>query len=214
MLGISVIGWILLAVVYVPLSAGFAWLALRRWRGRSALIAAAAVVIYAPLVAAVIEAVYVEYRWHALCATAKVEIREIVVVEGFFDDGFRSSGWDDIKGGTHGYRFVEWKDKSGRLWRSEGFTETTVHTSPIDKPSARYHWRSPPYPTNYGHLLQRHEQTITDTASGLVIARSTAGYRYPAFVDQLWAQFMGGGPEICGGGSIRQVLVGVDRKEK
>lgn len=136
-LGLSVIGWILLALVYVPLSAGFAWLVLRRWRGRTALLGLIAVVIYAPLVAAVTEAGYVEYRWRALCATADFELKRSVVVEGFFDDGCRTDGWDVLRGGQQGFRFVEWKDKAGRYWRDEGFDEPTRRRTQIQAPTAR-----------------------------------------------------------------------------
>ena len=125
MLGISVIGWFLLTVVFVPLSACFAWLALHRWRGRTALIAATGFVLYAPLVAAVGEAAYVEFRWRALCSTAQLEVKRAVVVEGFFDDGFRTDGWDVLRGGKDGFRYVEWKDTKGRFWRDEGFNEST-----------------------------------------------------------------------------------------
>ena len=41
------------------------------------------------------------------------------------------------------------------------------------------------------------------------------GYRYPAFIDRLWSQFMGGSPEICGTSDIlHRTLIGIDRGEK
>lgn len=209
-LGLSVIGWILLALVYVPLSAGFAWLALRRWRGRTALLALIAVVIYVPLVAAVAGAAYVEFRWRALCATAHLEVKRTVVVEGFLDDGFRADGWDVLRNGQHGFRYVEWRDKAGHFWRDEGFNEPTRRRTQIEAPTARYRWTNPEFASPFGHLIERRESTVVDTQTGEVIARSVMGYRYPALVDQLWSRFMGGGPAICGGGDTMSALVGID----
>lgn len=213
MLGISVIGWFLLTVVFVPLSACFAWLALHRWRGRTALIAATGFVLYAPLVAAVGEAAYVEFRWRALCSTAQLEVKRAVVVEGFFDDGFRTDGWDVLRGGKDGFRYVEWKDTKGRFWRDEGFNESTRRRYQIAQPTARYRWRNPEFASTVGHLLKRRESSVVDTQTGEAIARSVMGYRYPSFVDRLWAQFMGGGPEFCGGGDTMSALIGIDKKE-
>lgn len=211
MLGISVIGWLLLGIVYVPLSIGFVWLALSR-RDRTGLIAMVAVVIYVPLVAALVEAGYVEYRWRALCSTARLELKRTVVVDGFFDDGFRSDGWDVLRGGNYGFRYVEWKDSVGRYWRDEGFNDSTRRRFQIERPTARYHWRNPEFATPDDHLLKRRESTVVDIQSGEVIARSVMGYRYPVFVDRLWTQFMGVGPTICGYGDTMSALVGSDKK--
>ena len=63
--------------------------------------------------------------------------------------------------------------------------------------------------------MQKREETIVDSETGEVIARHVVGYRYPAFIDRLWSQFMGGSPEICGTSDIlHRTLIGIDRGEK
>ena len=135
-----------------------------------------------------------------------------VEVEGFYDDGY-TQYWDDSLTSPERYRFVEWKARDGGIWRTERVGPGQVRKFQIDKPTARYHWRHPKFPSPYGHLMQRREDTIVDTETGEVIARSVMGYRYPAFIDSLWARFMGGEPSICGFGSVlSKTLVGIDLK--
>lgn len=215
-LGISTVGWALIALVHVPLSIVLVVLWRVRWRARPRLAAAITLAAYVPLIAAMAEAVYVDTRFKELCATAGTQIKQRVVVEGFYDDGFLRASWEDtLRLGKFESRFVEWKDKDGRVWRSEFVRPGEVRRLAIDRPSARYHWRSPPFPSPDGHLMQRREETIVDTLTGEVIARQLMGYRYPAFIDRLWSQFMGSGPEICGiGASLSNTFIGIDRKDK
>jgi hypothetical protein len=215
-LGLSRVGWALIGVVYVPLSIFIVLLWRGRWRKKPQWVAALVLVAYTPLIAAVAEAVYVDTRFKALCSTAGAQIKRKVVVEGFYDDEFNQDGWEiHLKPGDFEFRFVEWKDKKGRVWRSELARPGEVRRLALERPSARYHWRSPEFASADGHLMQRREQTIVDTATGDVIARQLTGYRYPAFIDRLWSQFLGGGPEICGSGDILfNTLIGIDRKDK
>lgn len=214
-LGISMVGWILIGLVYVPVSIALLVLAFGRWRSKPGKAAVIALLAYAPLVAGLTEALYVDTQFRALCASGGNEVKQRLVVEGFYDDGFRTDAWEIyLRTGETGYRFVEWKDKGGRIWRSERLAPGEVRRFPLDKPTARYHWRNPEFPSPHGHLMERREETIVDSATGEVVARRLTGYRYPAFVDRLWARSMGGGPEICSSNDIlSKTLVGVDRKE-
>jgi hypothetical protein len=215
-LGISVIGWTILALAFAPVL--LLWLYVGRKHGASSgEFILTAIFTGLPFVAAIAEGAWVEYRWRALCATATTEVKRQVVVEGFYDDGFWSGGWWHIRYGKYGFRFIEWKDKQGQVWRSEGFEDPSgIRNVQIERPTARYEWRNPKFPTPIGHLLKRHEETIVDTQSGEVIARSVTGYRYPTFVDALWRGWFDGAPELCG--SLREisgeVLIGIDQKER
>jgi hypothetical protein len=212
-LGISIIGWALLAAVYLPATAGFLWLTRFPLREKPrAVRLVVGVLLFAPLMAAVAEAAYVQWRWNHLCANAGLEVKKTVVVDGFYDDGFGSDGWDILAGGNSGFRFVEWKDKAGRYWRDEGFNEPKLRRAQIERPTARYHWKNPEFASPIGHLIKRRESTVVDTQTGEVIARGVMGYRYPATIDWLWARFMGGGPSICGGGDTMRALVGIDER--
>jgi hypothetical protein len=216
-LGLSFVGWAILVAAYVPVALLLAFLA-HRFRWRSKIFAITASLASLPFLAAIAEAAYVDYNWRALCATAKTEIERRVVVEGFYDAGV-SSGYKHFQEGTrssfkHGFRFVEWKDNQGRLWRTEGFDEPQLRTVRIDRPAARYHLYFAPFATPAGHLLKKRDDKIVDTQTGEVIARQVMGYRYPTFLDQAWRQWFDSAPEICGEGrSISdEVLVGVDRE--
>ena len=213
-LGISVIGWTLIGLVYVPASIVLLIFAFGRWRSSPSKAVVVALLVYAPLAAAVAEAVYVDQQFKALCASGGTQIKQRVVVEGFYDDGFRKEGWEIyLRTGENGYRFIEWKDKKGGIWRSERVGPGEVRRLPLDKPTARYHWRAPEFPSPHSHLVQKREETILDSTTGELIARRLTGYRYPAFVDRLWSQFMGSGPEICDSNDIlSRTLVGIDRK--
>jgi hypothetical protein len=214
-LGVSVIGWSLIGLVYVPLSIMLLVFAFGRWRSHRGRAAVVALLVYAPLVAAVAEAAYVDTKFKALCESGRAQIKQRVIVEGFYDDGFFDEYWEDSLKRQARYRFVEWKGKDGLIYRSERVGPGQVRRSQIDKPTARYHWSSQKTSSPYGHLIARREQTIVDSMTSEVIAHSVTGYRDPAFVDRLWTQFMGGGREICSTKDIlSETLVGIDQKEK
>jgi hypothetical protein len=212
-LGISILGWIILAIAYLPVGAILMWIASKRGVRNTAFVVTA-VLLSLPYAAAIAEAAYVEHKWRALCATAKTEVKRKVVVEGFYDDGFFYDGWTILKGSSQGFRFVEWKDKEGRIWRTEGFNEPELRTSQIDAPSARYRWHMDRFGTAAGHLLKRSEDTIVDVKTGEVIASHVAGARYPAFADRIWRQWFASSPEECGSKRViwGETLVGIDRK--
>lgn len=214
-LGLYFLGWAVLLIAYLPVAATLAWVA-HRWGWRSGVFKTVVVFASLPFLTAIGEAAWVEHNWRALCATAKTEVKRRVVVEGFYDDGFRDSGWAILKGGKDGFHFVEWKDKEGRVWRTEGFSEPELRTVRIEKPTARYHWQMAPFATPVGHLLKKRDDTIVDTQTGEVIARQILGYRYPAFADRIWSQWLDTRPEVCGQEiSIRgETLIGIGRKEE
>jgi hypothetical protein len=213
-LGISIVGWAILAVAYVPVALLLKWLA-RRFDTRSKTFITTAALTSLPFVAAIGEAAYVESNWRALCATAKTEVKRKVVVEGFYDDGFFNTGWKVLQGGKNGFRFVEWKDREGRIWRTEGFTESELRTVQLDKPTARYHWLKPPLPETAGHLLQRHDERVVDSLTGEVIAQHITFGRYPASVDRLWRRWFDNVPEVCGSKRViwGETLIGIDSRE-
>lgn len=213
-LGLSVIGWSILFLVYLPVAAFLTWVGVRRGV-RSAAFVLTFLITAVPFAAAIGEAAYVERNWQALCATATTEVKRRVLVEGFYDDGFRTEGWQVLHGGKSGFRYVEWKDQRGRLWRTEGFSEPTLRTVAIDRPSARYQWRMPQFPVAVGYRLEKREETVSDLQTGEVIGKSVTGYRYPAFVDQLWRRWFDRVPQKCGTNRIvrGEVLIGIDSEE-
>lgn len=217
-LGISIVGWGILVAAYVPVVLLLRSLARRSGTRSKAFITTAALTSL-PFVAAIGEAAYVESNWRALCATAKTEVKKKVVVEGFYDDGI-SSNYDHFRqapvGFQHGFRFVEWKDKSGRIWRTEGFKEPELRTVQIDKPSARYQKHTDRFGTPFAHLIRRIEHSVVDTKTGEVIALKIAGARDPVFVDRLWRQWFDNVPRSCEDKRTiwGNALIGVDRKEE
>lgn len=153
-LGISIIGWFLLGLVYVPIAIGMAIWAGKRWQRQRRNIVVVGVVLSIPLVAMVIEAMVVNWRFRALCEEVKLTIKRKVVVEGFFDDGgYGSSGHHGdsfdprrldappppapLSGGYHSdslnpYDFIEWRDDKGRIWRTERAEAATL--TPVPRP--------------------------------------------------------------------------------
>jgi hypothetical protein len=213
-LGISVIGWTILTLAFAPVL--LLWLYVGGKHGtRSGEFILTAIFTGLPFVAAIAEGAWVEYRWRALCATATTEVKRQVVVEGFYDDGFWSTGWSHIRNGGLGFRFIEWKNKQGQIWRSEGFDNSgDIRTVKVERPTARYWWQSSS-PISISHLLERREEVILDTMTSEVIAHNVRGYRYPAFADALWRQWFDAAPEICGEQRdiFSETIVGIDRKE-
>jgi hypothetical protein len=214
-LGISVIGWGILVVAFLPVALVLRRLALRSGASSSVFTKTAALTSL-PFMAAIGEAAYVDHNWRALCETAKTEVKRKVVVEGFYDDGFFTTGWKILEGGKNGFRFVEWRDKEGRIWRTDGFAENELRTVQLDKPIARYHWIKPPLPVTAGHLLQRHDEKVVDTFTGEVIAHHVTFGRFPASVDRLWRRWFDDVPEVCGSKRLiwAETLVGVDRQDR
>ena len=216
LLGISVIGWTIVAIVYAPVVLWLLWLGKQWVRSKPAALATVGVIAFLPLLAAVAEAVYVDQRFKALCKEARTEVKRSVVVEGFFDDGFRITGWGDLNRGEPEYRFIEWKDRIGRIWRTERTNEEEKsRTIQLKAPTARYHWRAPQQPTAIDHLIQRREETVLDTMTGETIALDVSFYRSPVLLDRLWLRYFDSFPGSCGTKKqILEVLIGVDRQER
>jgi hypothetical protein len=210
LLGVSVIGWFLLGLVYVPLGIALAAWTRRRWTHDKRAVVAVAAVAMVPLLAMVGEAAYVDWRFRQLCEEAKLTITRKVVVEGFYDDGYSTNGWGDTNYVLGAYDFVEWRDKEGRNWRTERGEGEKSRTVRIDKPSARYYWRNQEFKTPAGHLLWRKEETVFDSTTGEVIGKSVVGYRRPPFIEALWLRYFDSPPAMCETpGTLRtEVLIG------
>lgn len=219
-LGISILGWIILTVAYLPVTALLAWI--RKKRGmRSFAFAGTAAFTSIPFVAAIAEAAYVEHNWRALCATVITEEKRKVVVPGFYESR-PASNYNHYKQGSprgfqHGFRFIEWTDKQGRFWRTEGFgfCDPELKTVQIEKPTARYHSHTPEAAEPVSYLIERYRVYIVDTETGETIAEKITGLKWPAFVDRLWRQWFDATPERCEDKRIiwGATLLGVDRQE-
>lgn len=217
-LGLSVIGWAILFVAYLPVAALLAWVGARRGV-RSAAFALTFLITAVPFAAAIGEAAYVERNWQALCATATTEVKRRVVVEGFYDDGTRRRNWENFNLlERDGFRFVEWKDAKGDFWRTDGFvkfSEGGVRSERVEKPIARYHWTNPSTSTPAGYRIARREESIVDSETGEVIARSILAFRWPSFVDGLWRRWFDSMPSRCGTyrDLVSETLIGIDKME-
>ncbi len=236
-LGISIIGWFLLGLVYVPVTIAMAvWIG-KRWRTQRRDIVVVGVVLFVSLAAMVIEAMVVNWRFRTLCDEVKLTITRKVVVEGFYDDGgFRSSGQAGAYGSStlDRYDFIEWRDSKGSIWRTERAEAATLTSAPrplqpsrriwltdqgkeaalrsvqIDKPSARYHWRHQQFSTPIGHLLARRDELVIDTQTGEVLGKKGQIYRRPPFIDAVWLRFFDSQPAMCvnPGTLFSEVLIG------
>jgi hypothetical protein len=195
-LGITLLGWMIIAVVYLPLLA-----VLDMWRGKRAGVRGTLVlfgVALLPLGAAVGEALYVDLRFQELCKTGGVEVIRRVETDGYFDG---SSDWTDwpqefLK---TGFRYIEWKDRQTGRYRRIVRTEQQVHVFDIPEPTARYRStiQDPAYPTPVAHLILRKDDTVRDVETDEILGRRTIYYRYPAFVDRTWSQFFDSTPFMC-----------------
>jgi hypothetical protein len=136
-LGVSIIGWFLLGLVYVPLGIGVAAWVRRRWRRDKRAIIVVTLTALLPLAGMIGEAAYVNRRFEQLCQEARLTIIRKVMVDGFYDDGYSTSGWGDTNYALGAYDFIEWRDKRGRNWRTERGEGEKSRTVPIAKPLAR-----------------------------------------------------------------------------
>jgi hypothetical protein len=195
LLGITVLGWIIIAVVYLPLLTVLALLTGRASRRSRVILLGLALL---PLVAVVAEAVYVDGRFQRLCKAGGVQVVRQVATDGYFDG---SSDWGDwpqefLK---TGFRYIEWKDRETGRYRRIARTDGRVHVSDIAAPTARYRStiQDPAYPTPVAHLILRKEDTVRDMETDQILGRRTIYYRYPTFVDRAWWRFFDSTPSMC-----------------
>jgi hypothetical protein len=216
LLGVSVIGWFLLGLVYVPLGIALAVWTRRRWARDKRGIVIVTVIALIPMLAMVGEAAYVDSRFRQLCEEAKLTITRKVVVEGFYDDGYSTGGWGDTNAILGGYEFIEWRDKEGRNWRTERGEGEKSRSFRIDRPTARYYWRKQKLETRVGHLLWRKEEIVLDTANSEVIGNSVIVYRWPPYIESLWLRYFDAPPAMClAPGTLRtEVLVGTHSERR
>lgn len=88
-LGITFLGWIIIGLIYIPPLTLLTVLRSRRGGTRGTVMLFGLALL--PLAAAVGEAVYVDWRFRALCQDAGVQITARPVVEGFFADNYYAS---------------------------------------------------------------------------------------------------------------------------
>ena len=198
-LGITVIGWVLIVLVYVPLAGAVMWL-LAKWlrpvgRAKWPVLAGVGLALAALPVA---DSVWLDWKFGQLCKGAGLKVNRVVETDGFFDEsdyGYR--GPDFLR--RRGLRYLEWKDKHG-IWRLERSVEEFSKIS-ISQPSARYRYTSTPH-KSIGYMLEQKEERVTDTLTNEVTARSIWYFRYPSFVDRLWWRYLDHQPTICGDNSV------------
>jgi hypothetical protein len=212
-LGITIIGWVIVGLVYLPIGIALAVWAARRWREQRRSIVTVGVASLLPLAAIVAEAVFVNARFMALCEEVRPKIKRTVVVTGFYDDSGGGIGYGHPGGTLDRYDFIEWRDKEGRIWRFERAEPATLTAAPlpgrpdrlvwltaegkeatvrrvrIDRPTARYHYRSDLLPRPVGYHLRRRDEVVIDSQSGEVIATEGGGYQQPPFIDSLWLRY-------------------------
>jgi hypothetical protein len=237
-LGITIIGWVILGLVYLPIGIAMTVWAARRWREQRRSIVTVGVALLIPLAAMVAEAVFVNARFMALCEEVRPKIKRTVVVAGFYEDDDTGGPSYPASGLTY-YDFIETRDKQGRIWhheRAEPATltpapqpgrpdrqvwltaegkEATVRSVQLDKPTARYHlrvdWASRPV----GYHLRRRDEVVIDTQTGEVIASKGSGYQVPPFIDALWLRFFDSTRMCPHSPPLRQVLIGIhDKRSK
>lgn len=186
-LGITEIGWILFALIWLP----FASLILiflsrsfnleKLWKG-FVLVVAGFLLCALPVVDAAWSAWWLKEK----CPESGLEILDRVTVDGYFDEELTSSY---LKGS--GYRFREYPAPFNRGYlRAELKEDGTVAVRKIDHPTARYRstkWVSAEI--SYG--VSRSEKRIFDSLLSKDIAKDVVVSSYPGFLDRLWLRWFG-----------------------
>lgn len=192
-LGITILGWIIIAVVYLPLLPVLAMLTRKASRQSRVLLLSLALL---PLVAAVAEAVYVDLRYEALCKNTGIRVSRRITTDGYFDG--RDRDWSKSPGdfAKTGFRYIEWQDRSKRYRRIERKNGDVV-VGLIEGPAARYSYYPATSDQPLAHLITGTEEQVIDTATREILGRVIRVYRYPAFVDRLWWQFFDPVPTVC-----------------
>ncbi len=214
-LGITILGWIIIAAVYGPLLIAFALL--RRRIGGARAQAPVLAVLLLPLAAAVAEAVYIDWRFRSLCKESGVRVTKRVTAAGYLDRTTDWSKWPDdfLKSG---FQFIEWTDSQAgsyrRIERSDG--SWTVREQ--REPTAQYVFSSRGEEGRINHAVLTKRYTMTDTGTGERLGEYLIVYRYPAALDRLWWRYFDAVPEMCpsipvGRDLVRAVLVPMPKTE-
>jgi hypothetical protein len=216
-LGITVIGWVLLITIYLPISILILgkfhrarWIPLA-WKV-PALAFAAAILWALP----VTDAALSTWKLNNLCPESGLKVYRREVVEGFYDE--------NISGGFltgSGYRFREYFDSAKRSYvRAELSPFGGITYQVIPMPTARYHFKKWEF-SDLGFGVKRSERRIYDSLTRRDLAVEISVGRYPGFVDRLWLRWFGPmeGLETCfrkGQEDIvmqsRNILIPIDKK--
>jgi hypothetical protein len=201
-LGVTVMGWILIAICWWPLVAlgAIAW-----WR-RGRFTTSIAKVTFAALTATIAilpaaDAMWIQWRFDQLCKGAELHVPRKIIAEGYYDTtavgaaGFEvdsidsthaqqfydriSSGWRFLEGGV---RF----DRSGKtvhIEKIDGVWRKRI----LDKPEARYHFTRQTF--HSGYQIGGVKEQIVDTTTGESVGSLTTYYGHSGIVDALWLRF-------------------------
>jgi hypothetical protein len=133
------------------------------------------ILVAAILIGPWVEELWIAYNFDRLCRKdAGVFITKTVEVDGFYDD---THGWRPDKLRTSGYKFMEGRD-GGTIWRHE-YVGEEIRSRKIDKPTARYRYKTLNSHTPVAHQIKRFEDVVIDNLSGEVLGRYTNYYRGP-----------------------------------
>jgi hypothetical protein len=135
------------------------------------------ILLTATLIAPFSEELWIAYNFDRLCQKdAGVFVNKTVDVDGFYDD--TTHWWRQLRESSN-FKFVESRDTAtGQVWRVERDGDGVRHVK-IDKPTARYHYRSINSHTPVGHQISRFENVVLDSSNGEVLGRYTNYYRGP-----------------------------------
>ena len=191
----SLFSWILWAVygAIAVTALSLLWAKLLKLRFRNP--------VYWGLVATVLiapwgEELWIAYKFDQFCRKdAGVFVEKLAQVDGFYDD--TTHWWRQLTESSN-YKFVESRDNAtGQLWRVERI-ENEVHHFRIDKPTARYHFKSAwsDRALRVTHKIRREESSVLDTKTGSLIAQYVLYSRQPYwFYVGLEAPYGCDGPE-------------------
>lgn len=218
-LAITPIGWVLYAIVYLPLA--FAVAAAARWLlakvvSSTVLRAILLILITIPLLGyPVFEAMYSEWQMQRACPDAQgLVVYKRVVVDGYFDEhGFGAARslvgsyaqrdpdlWERAAKGQKetGYRFLEWEVPfGGGFYRQELTPDGKIRLITLDKPTARYRYMKSRQSVIGLHVV-KFEQYLMDMQTGQPIASDIRVYRKPSFIDRFWLRFLGPAENVAG----------------
>ncbi|MBS0335718.1 MAG: hypothetical protein JSS40_02660 [Proteobacteria bacterium] len=229
-LGVTEVGWGLLAVFYLPLAilvlvrVNRALTLPLQWKVPSLAIAAGIL-----FVLPVADAAWSSWRMHRLCPEAGLKVLQRVVVDGYFDEELTWMAYPDSTQSkakyaealrAKGYRFWEYYNPLKKQYiRIDRTPDGSVIQRFFDRPTARYHYKKWMF-TNLGMGVKRSERHILDSVTREDIASEISISRYPGFVDRLWLGWFGPlqGLETCfqkGQGQLdveaKNILIPVDK---
>ena len=127
------------------------------------------------LVLPVTEEFWIAWNFNQACKEAGTFINKKVTVEGFYDD--TSHWWRQLAESK--YQFVESREYgTNRYWRVERDNNNLKHFA-IDKPTARYHFKTTDSGTEVAHGIVKSQTIVIDSHNNEEIARYARFGRSP-----------------------------------